>query len=513
MLNFEYLKVIKESDYNDSFIGIRKSRTEDSLEFCLPFGFENFPKDDYNEVRNLFFKMYRTFRKFANSASQSQKKQKKHRDDQDQINLSSSGKIIQNADGDECVIYSKIKMIEQVLDAYDEFAINSIQQKARRSEEIDYSQIYKYLDRAIYLRNNVIYIEAMDFPRPTLRYESTDIVSLYCYILNEIVIQLDDDVPDNIKARSKDIQFLAQRFRDDYLTNSQSIFDKDTFVETINILKESLDNINNNTYYKDSDYWGLYEAIETFLYGELNPKKNDGNYWGIQNFAFIWEDMCNTYFFKKRHQDICYADTDIYLNGYNNLIRSNEEKERVGNYQCLEKWVYSVESDIPKQDVKSTSITFLWHEILSIEFNLTQGIRKSFSNDLETPNFKTNLKKIKKRFLRPDLILKSNSSLEIIDYKYKSLNFYKRYPISLETIDDPLKIDIIKQLTYELAIQLASDKYKVSSNLFFIPYYYPLTQVLYDELGEIESQQDFQEIDIFKANFNLIQMTYLENNL
>jgi RimJ/RimL family protein N-acetyltransferase len=78
----------------------------------------------------------------------------------------------------------------------------------------------------------------MDLPRPTLRYESTDIVNLYCYILDEIVQQLQADVPENIKAHSQDIRFLAQRFKDNYLTSNQSIFDKDTFVETINILKK-----------------------------------------------------------------------------------------------------------------------------------------------------------------------------------------------------------------------------------------------------------------------------------
>lgn len=509
MFNLANLKIVKESDYKDSFIGIRKSKVGNNLEFCLPFGFDNFPESDYDEVRNLFFKMYRTFRKFADNASKSQKKPKKHLHDQDQINLSGSGKIIQNADGDECVIYSKIKMIEQVLDAYDEFAINSIQQKTRHSEEIDYSQIHKYLDRAIYLSNDVIYIEAMDLPRPTLCYESTDMVNLYCYILNEIVLQLDDDVPNNIKACSKDIRFLAQRFKDDYLTNSQSIFDKDTFIETINILKESLDKIDNNTYYKDSDYWGLYEAIETFLYGEINPKQNDGTYWGIQNFSFIWEDMCSTYFFKKRHQDICYADTDIYLPDYNNSTRDQEEKNRVGNYQCLGKWIYSIESEIPKKDIKSSLGKLNWHEVFSMEFNTNEGIRKIFSDRLEPLNRKSNdQERVKRRFLRPDLILSSNYNLEIIDYKYKNLNFYINHP----TIDSLLSIDIIKQLTYEITIQLAANNYKVSSNLFFIPYYFPPSEILCDELGEIDGRQNFKGVDIFKANFSFIQITYLENN-
>jgi hypothetical protein len=515
MFNFANLKLVKESaDYKNSFIGIRKSNSGDDLEFCLPIGFDNFPENDYNEVRNLFFMMYRTFRKFADDADASRVKrnEEKYQFSQDQITLSDNGKIIQNAEGEECVIYSKIKMIEQVLDAYDEFAIYSIQNKIRRSEEINYSQIHKYLDRAIYLDDDVIYIDAMNLPRPTLRYESTDIVNLYCYILNEIVLQLDDDVPNNIKTRIQDIRFSSQRFKDDYLTNNQSIFDKDTFVETINILKESLDKIDNNTYYKDSDYWGLYEAIETFLYGEINPKQNDGNYWGIQKFSLVWEDMCNTYFFKKRRQDICYADTDICLPDYINSKRDKEQQNRVGNCQCRNKWIYSVESDIYKKDKKPTSEKFSWYEVLSMKFNTKERVRISISGHLEDESTRHKAQ-VKTRFFKPDLILKSNSHLEIIDYKYKSLKFYINHQNSLEKTDDLLKMDIIQQLTYELAIQLASNDYQVSSNLCFIPYYYSPYEKLDDELGEIENQFDFRGISIFKANFNFIQMTYLENNL
>lgn len=34
-------------------------------------------------------------------------------------------------------------------------------------------------------------------------------------------------------------------------------------------------------YYKDVDYWGLYEVIEIFLYGGLNLNLDDGDFWGI----------------------------------------------------------------------------------------------------------------------------------------------------------------------------------------------------------------------------------------
>ncbi|MFM6399247.1 MAG: hypothetical protein ACKPFF_21430, partial [Planktothrix sp.] len=328
-------------------------------------------------------------------------------------------------------------MIEKILSAYDDLSLHSIQRKISRSDKIDYSQIYKYLDRAIYLEDDIIHIETMDLPRPLLRYESTDLIDLYCLILDEIIQQLEEDAPDNVKSRSQDIKFFAQRFKENYLTSNQSIFDKDTYEETINILKETLDHIDNFTYYKDADYWQLYEAIETFLYGELNPQQQEGEYWGIKGFSYVWEDMCHTYFFRQSPDfrysqernitynynswNICYADTDISLKGYQNPKRLIEDKNRVGNYCTPGRnttkddttWIYCTKSDKPYPD---NSGYFWWSELLSIEFN--SGLGMFLYNEPEKSNFfNRNQKNALRRFPRPDLVLQSpdRKKLRIID--------------------------------------------------------------------------------------------------
>lgn len=517
MFDFSSFKLIKNS--NDFFVGIRKSALEDGYEFCLPNGFDNFPDGNFNEVRDLFFKMYRTFRKFERDNTGTNRfnlNTKNFQQDQDQTTLSGCGVSMQTEDGEVCVLYSKIKMIERVLEAYDDLAINSIQNKARRSEDIDYSQLYKYLDRAIYLDNHVIYVEAMDLPRPTLRYESTDIVNLYCYILDEIVQQLDGDVPDNIQVRSQDIRFLAQRFQDGYLTSNQSIFDKDTFGETISILKEALDNTDKNTYYKDADYWGLYEAIETFLYGEINPAQNDGDYWGIKGFSLVWEDMCSTYFFKKDPDNICYADTDIPLKDPPNPEpkRQGEDPKRVGNYLAHHgnygygnKWIYRTISNIP---YPKTPGNFGWNELLCIEFD-TQPGTLVYSNTRYNKLENRDRSRAMRRFPRPDLILKLETKngfkLRILDYKDVPLDFYLN-PSSPPKSANKYKNDIIKQLTYEFSLQ---QTHTVAESIFFIPWYYA-AEPEPDPLGETEQNLDIKGIKIFKANFLIIQKLYLENS-
>ncbi len=522
MINFSEIKLVK--DPNDNFVGIRKSQSGDTYEFWLPNGFNDFPEEEFDKVRDLFFKMYRTFRKFENDnkANRVNLNRDDYQTDQDQTTVSSDGLSLHTEEGEPCQLYSKLKMIERVLETYDDLAINSIQKKVKRTEDIDYSQIYKYLDKAIYLDNDVIYVETMDLPRPVLLYESTDIVNLYCYILDEIVQQLQEDVADNIKARTQDIRFLAQRFKDDYLSSDRSIFDKDTFLETTIILKEALDTIDKNTYYKDNDYWGLYEAIETFLYGELNPGLDDGDYWGIKGFSLIWEDMCHTYFFRNRKEEICYADTDIPLKDYDNRLLERTEKNRVGNWSIRvsngsiswQPWIYSTESDTSVDDNQ----TLRWHELLVIEFDLnprhlvlTGGVAFHQDYGLENYGYDTEnpTREPLRKFLRPDLVLTDGDlSLEIIDYKDVPLEFYLN-PSNLPKEQKKYQDDIIKQLTYELALQ---QTHKISKNLFFIPYYYE-SPPINDPLGEVESSLDIKGIRVFKANFFLIQSEYLQEKL
>lgn len=527
MFDFSEIKLVK--DPNDNFVGIRKSDLGNDYEFWLPNGFDNFPEGDFEAVRDLFFKMYRTFRKFENDNKPNRINLNRpdYQEDQDQTTVASGGLSLQTEEGESCQLYSKLRMIERVLETYDDLAINSIQKKIKKTDKIDYSQLYKYLDRAIYLDNDVIYVEIMDLPRPVLRYESTDIVNLYCYILDEIIKQLEEDVPDNIKARISDIRFLGQNFQDAYLTSEQSIFDQDTFLETISILKEALDSIDKNTYYKDSDYWGLYEAIETFLYGELNPNLDDGEYWGIKGFSLIWEDMCNTYFFRTCKNEICFADTDIRLKNYNNTDtrRNLEDKDRVGNHpktilengDFSKKWIYSTQSN-----VRDDNNRFLkWDELLVIEFNLNEfrevfttsvNDKVLFSRHQDFPTFELlgeeyEPKKEMRKFLCPDLVLKQETSnkIEIIDYKDVPVKVYL-HPLSSKDYDKK-RNDVIKQLTYELALQ---QTHEVISNKFFIPHYY--NPSLNNLLGEVKEYLD-NGIMIFFANFILIQSKYLEENL
>ena len=454
--------------------------------------------------------------------------------------MSTGGISLEYEEGSDCILYSKLSMIERILEAYDDLAINSIEKKVRRSEEIDHSKIYKYLDRAIYLDNGAIYIDVMDLPRPMISYESTDIVNLYCFILNEIIQQLQEDVPDHVYGRSQDIQFLSQRFRDNYLTINHSLFNQDTFEETITFCKEALDNIDRNTHYKDADYWGLYEAIEIFLYGGLNPELNDGDFWGIQGeqgFDKVWEDMCQTYFFKEYFDpqtndfpNICFADTDIPIDGYQNdrienpqYYRPATEKNRVGWWGLTGKdneldkfgneWLYQKGKTAGKHPKIRNGI--LWRSVFCIEWDLKIRTFPNLQYDGTFMNHRSSKHPgFLRRYPTPDLILreKSNGSeyFKIIDFKNIKLTKYENYRnTSLKETDESYRTPLEKQLGYELALQQIFPEIPIE-NQFFIPFYFT-DKTEYDQhfLGNIEPRFDIRGIKIFKGDFEVIQKVYL----
>lgn len=502
MFNFSNLIINKNNQ--DNFVGIRKYTLTKQFEFCLPLGFDDFPEDNFECIKNLFFSLYRTFRKFEKDNINNEKfklNQSKYQKNQDETTLGKNGVTLINEQEESCIIYSKIRMIEQFLDAYDPIAIQSILQKERQTDKINYSCIERYLHRAIYLDDDVIFIDKMDLPSPTLHYQSTDIVTLFCYILSEIIKELQEDVSENIKNNLKDIHFLGEQFKNNYLTDNQSIFSEETSAETIKFLKTILEIIDENTYYKDNDYWEIYEAIELFLYGDIDPQSEDGEYWGVKGFSFVWEDMCNTHFFKKSFQDIVYADADICLKNYRNEVRKDLDVNRVGNY-CLSNkdennliWIYTVKS----QNNKDT-----WQDLLCIEYDLSLKILGN-TNNLNT----VKQGKLLRRFLRPDLVLKHLDKIKIYDYKYVNIEFYENnYYKNLYDTSKKYKIDLIKQITYELALQ-SIPQIIVEDNAFLIPYYITNNKLLFENKKIIITEG----IKIYHTNFIMIQESYIEENL
>ena len=457
MFNFKTLKLTKrcDSESTNSFVGIRRGANNE-LEFRLPHGFDKFPKDDFEATKDLFFKMYRTFKKFERDSTREIVDQRAT--GKDQIQKEKDGYRFKNKEDNDVVLYSKIALIENLLDVYRDLALDQMERRIGADEKVDYSKIDRYLDRAIYLPKDVIYIDEMDLPRQTVRYESTTLIDLFCFIVSELQNELAHDLEPRV-------QELAHRFSEQHLSHEESLFNGETFETTIRTLKGVLDDIDKRTAYKDEDYWRLYEGIETFLYGELDMENPDelGTFWGISNFSSVWEDMCSTYHFANAFDDVLYADTNIIFNG-----------QRIANAKSARYFPIYKKADFV--------------DPFFIEF---RG---------------------KKRWMRPDLVVNDNSlgndlnlfSIDIfgiLDWKYVDQN-------SFINTNKKIKTDVTKQLSYEFSVQKSNSNAVIQSD-FYILWFGNRHQMDNEILNPLIRNNGLR---VFKANFSKIQEIYLTHD-
>ena len=138
MINFSEIKLVK--DPNENFVGIRKSQSGDTCQFWLPMDLMTFLKEIsirceiYSLKCIVPFANLKMIIKIELIITDFIIKQIKN-----QTTVSSGGISLQTEEGEPCQLYSKLKMIECVLETYDDLAINSIQRKIKRTEDIDYS--------------------------------------------------------------------------------------------------------------------------------------------------------------------------------------------------------------------------------------------------------------------------------------------------------------------------------------------------------------------------------------
>ena len=188
MFNFNELAIAQPNEpncYRSSFVGIRKDKYLGKMTFTLPKGFENF-KVNYDNVKNLFFAMYRTFEKFRQNKERYLDKDEQNKDNA-QIENNNGAYIFTDEDNNETVLYSKIDLIDKIFQTYQELEIESLIQELGLVEEVDYSKIENYLDKGIFLSNNAIFIENMVGYRNIVRGVPSELIELFCYIYKELV--------------------------------------------------------------------------------------------------------------------------------------------------------------------------------------------------------------------------------------------------------------------------------------------------------------------------------------
>jgi hypothetical protein len=521
----------KSTEWQDTFVGIKKNKESEKFEFQLPKGFQNFPTDKYSSVKNLFFKTYKTYRKFF------EEKKKLSEDNQlDGFSELENGYSIEGKDG-QTISYSKLNMLDSILDSYNELLILTIKNKMSRSNEIDYSKIHRYLHKAIFVDEETVFIDEMEFPKKIIDTDSPTLVEMFCFIYVEIKQALEEDI------ESSRVKTLSNEFREKYLTHESSIFEEETFEETMVILKDLLDEIDRTTPYKDNDYWHFYDAVYKFLYGENdNPNGEDGNIWGMTNFAILWEELC---FAEAKNRltktQILFADRIGVVETFNNFqspffiqINSHKDKKRFLRPDLVyTNFTGAVEMEHFKRIYNVQEIKIQDHVNIKLipkftnhDFHVTDNIYLKYVNKnpkhIQQPNedrfinvtsnhrfdFFAEINDYFNNLSLSELMLKKPCvfNFSVIDYKYIA-----EETCTTSFLSDERKLDVKKQLVYEFALQLNYFGSWTYSE-FWIPFFFEDNETDFEELENPNRLFIDSKIVIYKRNFLKLQELYINDN-
>lgn len=564
MFDFNNLDIVCNTDniYN-SFVGIRRNAANNRMTFFLPKGFDSF-EVEYNNVKNLFFAMYKTFKRFeADNLSKFNNMLDKVGMDRDNTySRNSKGYSFIDDDDNEVLFYSKIDIIDNFFKIYKDLEIDSIVEKMGITEKVDYANIDRLLAEGVFLKNNAIFIDDSLGSKYVIEAGISELVELYSYIYKELIIELEGE-PNSL------IWEAADSFSYRYLTKTQSLFDEDSYESTILILKDCLDSINRSIPYKDYLYYEIYDVIEQFLYGKLNTDDSSGDFWGINNFSFIWEDICNNFVLSDSTRKVLYCDTIIEHKDflYNNpdIVKSKSGRHTIYKDNNFDdnfyiemndhkRWLrpdiafsnkYKLEELIAKKlisfEIKSMGKSLsLFGSKVNISLNLNKDILfglpelwaarnifkffKSEFRDLQNKSHPLYLKNKGHRFKEiSDNSIQLNSVTEdffdyickklekdtkeediyIVDWKYVPLDFFNK-------ASEKLEIDIIKQLTYEFCITNSKNKTAGIFSQFCIPKYSNNEDLVLDSNNKILS---VYEIEVVSLNFNVLQRSYINKSI
>ncbi|MDQ6962681.1 MAG: hypothetical protein Q9M28_09185 [Mariprofundaceae bacterium] len=299
MIDFDNLKRQLATEVNvvpNSFVGIS------GKVFCLPIGMEE-KEVNYENNKCDFFSLYKVLRKYTKKLSDCQKKNQSTADRDGAGNSPLKNTfMIEKEDGDEEVVYTRFSGIDGVLDGFDDLRLFALRERLCTTDDIDYSTIDRYLDKAIYLPDGTAHVDQMQLVKPRLAYHTTDLVRMYCYVYCDIKSELKED--DSI---SSEILAEAENFREHHLDPSDSLFNEN-YESTLEQLREQLERIDQQTAFKDDNYWHFYEALEALFYEQSRNAGDDGVHWGINNFCFVWEDMCQEKVAQDESFKVLYAD-------------------------------------------------------------------------------------------------------------------------------------------------------------------------------------------------------------
>lgn len=546
--NFEIIKLPEQRvNIPISFVGIYPNDNGKPF-FILPQGFENF---DDEKLDIFFIDLYKTFKNYKNLLET----KKKYNQDL-KIHPDNQGTYtIENSENETTTFYSKLDYIDAIIDLVENQSFIDFNTKISPTKPFEIKS--RHLEQAIYQNNIAIIDEVLDNKKYLTTQPSIDILNMLIFIYSQINIELKQG-DKNSKYKNYYDSFIKKY----NLTVSDRIVGKNS-KQTLDKLKEIFEIIHKKTFYRDSVYYDIYDAIENFLYFN-NIKNSRRMKWGIDSFSFVWEDMYLKYSFNHNKEQILFADTKRYANinipfenGNNPYYIKNQDIESYPFYlktpNVNKKYLYpdlvllslkekeKITFDSFFTVIKRSYGSYTNHyiqlkskyvannylqsvfkvdDIRTHEYTLVESGYIKRINDRYNGEWTKDLQKTKEDIIRYIVSLKNHVeknhdfyeifydetlNITITDIKYYSKEF-------LELNNSKVINDSIKQLVYELALsqQEGYENYMIHS-CFVIPKYFDNSNEtnIEKEIAIVNPLIADKKIKILEVNFKMMMKNYI----
>lgn len=206
--------------------------------------------------------------------------------------------------GDDGFTFCDALALDQLFDRADPTRLLAMCERTGRSGRDAHLRIGRHLHRALFDDNGAPYLDSAPGPRRELRYATSDIVALYCFVAEDFYLRfLQVDPATAWGVFASEGAALAQDFRHRYLKPEASLFSvaSHSAVELRHLLRYVLATIDRHTVFRSNAYRELYDALDRYLHAGMGDRGGEGLIWGVKDFWAVWESACL----------VCAANDDI----------------------------------------------------------------------------------------------------------------------------------------------------------------------------------------------------------
>jgi hypothetical protein len=198
------------------------------------------------------------------------------------------------ATAESCTFHDALGL-DELFDQLDEMRLLALLDGRGRVAADVHKRIDRYLHLAVFDDEGVPYLDRVPGNRRELRYDTGDLVGLYCFVAEDFYqrfLGVDVSVPWG-RFASKGLA-LAADFRHRHLHADASLYDDrpDACTHTLRCLRHVLHAIHRRTPFRSPEYRLLHDALDRYLYGGTGAQSPKGLIWGVQDFWAVWESAC-----------------------------------------------------------------------------------------------------------------------------------------------------------------------------------------------------------------------------